>query len=72
MHQQLKSDKVARIGELLKARGETVAVAESSTGGLIAASLLSVSGASAYFLHRWSHRRFAALRLGRVCLLPRQ
>jgi PncC family amidohydrolase len=50
MHQQLKSDKVARIGELLKARGETVAVAESSTGGLIAASLLSVSGASAYFL----------------------
>jgi PncC family amidohydrolase len=34
----------------LKARGETVAVAESSAGGLIAAALLSVPGASAYFL----------------------
>jgi MoxR-like ATPase len=38
------------IGDLLKARGETVAVAESSAGGLIAASLLAVPGASAYFL----------------------
>src|SRR5919109_1792079 len=38
------------IGELLKARKETVAVAESSTGGLIAAALLAVPGASAYFL----------------------
>ena len=38
------------IGERLKARGETVAVAESSAGGLIAASLLAVPGASAYFL----------------------
>jgi PncC family amidohydrolase len=38
------------IGERLKARGETVAVAESSAGGLIAAALLSVPGASAYFL----------------------
>ncbi|MEM7024073.1 MAG: CinA family protein [Pseudomonadota bacterium] len=38
------------IGELLKARKETVAVAESSTGGLIAAALLSVPGASAYFI----------------------
>jgi PncC family amidohydrolase len=37
------------IGELLKARKETVAVAESSTGGLIAAALLAVPGASAYF-----------------------
>ncbi|MDP3174426.1 MAG: CinA family protein, partial [Phenylobacterium sp.] len=33
-----------------KARGETVSVAESSSGGLIAAALLSVAGASAYFL----------------------
>ncbi len=41
---------VQRIAERLKARGETVAVAESSTGGLISASLLSVPGASAYFL----------------------
>jgi nicotinamide-nucleotide amidase len=36
-------------GELLKARGQTVAVAESSSGGLIAAALLAVPGASAYF-----------------------
>ena len=35
---------------LLKARRETVAVAESSAGGLIAAALLAVPGASAYFL----------------------
>jgi len=46
----LNTDQVIRIGELLKTRGETVAVAESSTGGLIAASLLSVPGASAFFL----------------------
>lgn len=34
----------------LKARGETVAVAESSAGGLIAAALLALPGASAFFL----------------------
>jgi nicotinamide-nucleotide amidase len=34
----------------LKARGETVAVAESAAGGLISAALLAVPGASAYFL----------------------
>lgn len=38
------------IANLLKARGETVAVVESSAGGLVAAALLSVPGASAYFL----------------------
>lgn len=39
-----------RIATLLKARGETLAVAESSGGGLISAALLTVPGASAYFL----------------------
>ena len=38
------------IGDLLKKRGETVAISESSTGGLVSAALLSVPGASAYYL----------------------
>lgn len=37
-------------GRLLKARGETIAVAESSSGGLISSCLLAVPGASAYFV----------------------
>jgi nicotinamide-nucleotide amidase len=40
----------ASLGALLKERRETVAVAESSAGGLISAALLAVPGASAYFL----------------------
>jgi PncC family amidohydrolase len=40
----------AEVGAALKARGEKVAVAESSSGGLISAALLSVPGASAYYL----------------------
>jgi nicotinamide-nucleotide amidase len=40
----------AALGALLKARQQTVAVAESSAGGLISAALLAVPGASAYFL----------------------
>ena len=39
-----------KIAVRLIARKETIAVAESSTGGLIAAALLSVPGASAYFM----------------------
>lgn len=38
------------IAALLVARQETIAVAESSTGGLISAQLLSIAGASAYYL----------------------
>jgi PncC family amidohydrolase len=39
-----------QVGERLRQRGETVAVAESSAAGLISAALLAVPGASAYFL----------------------
>jgi len=39
-----------KIGAILKSRGENIAVAESTTGGLVSAALLSVPGASAYFV----------------------
>ncbi len=39
-----------RIAKRLKARGETIAIAESSTAGLVSAALLAVPGASAYFI----------------------
>ena len=44
------TDLAARVGARLKERGETVAVADGSAGGLISAALLSVPGASAYFI----------------------
>jgi len=38
------------VADRLVTRGETVAVAESTAGGLISTALLAVPGASAYFL----------------------
>ena len=38
------------VADLLKQRGEKIAVADSSAGGLISASLLSIPGASAYYV----------------------
>ena len=39
-----------KVGELLIERRQTLAVSESSSGGLISASLLSIPGASTYFM----------------------
>jgi nicotinamide-nucleotide amidase len=44
------TSKTTEIAKLLVARGETVAVGESSAGGLVSASLLAVPGASKYFM----------------------
>ena len=44
------TDVAQRVGVLLRERRETVVVAEGSAGGLISAALLSVPGASAYYL----------------------
>jgi nicotinamide-nucleotide amidase len=38
-----------KIGARLKQRNETIGIAESSTGGLLSAALLSIGGASVYF-----------------------
>ncbi|WP_405565951.1 competence/damage-inducible protein A [Polaribacter sp. Asnod6-C07] len=37
------------VGDLLKAKGKTIAVAESVTGGAIASTIVSIAGSSAYF-----------------------
>jgi len=39
-----------RIAAVLKARKETLSIAESSTAGLVSAAMLAVAGASAYFI----------------------
>lgn len=39
----------AEIGDILKARRETVAISESSAGGLISAALLAAPGASRFY-----------------------
>ena len=38
------------VGQLLIERKQTLAVSEASSGGLISAALLSISGASTYFM----------------------
>ena len=40
----------ARVGARLVTRKETIAISESSAGGLISAALLAVPGASAFFM----------------------
>jgi nicotinamide-nucleotide amidase len=39
-----------KVAAVLTSRRQTIAIAESSTGGLISAALVAVPGASAYFL----------------------
>jgi PncC family amidohydrolase len=52
-----------KLAARLKERSETIAVAESSGGGLIAAALLAQPGASAYFLGGAVVYTYAARRL---------
>src|SRR2546423_13117040 len=43
-------DLAEKVAAVLKSRRQTIAIAESSTGGLISAALVAVPGASADFL----------------------
>ena len=43
------SDVAAQLGQALKARGFMLAMAESCTGGLVAESITSIAGSSAWF-----------------------
>ena len=43
-------DLAEKVAAVLTSRRQTIAIAESSTGGLISAALVAVPGASAYFL----------------------
>ena len=44
------NDLAASVAAILKERGDTIAVSESSCGGLISAALVSIPGASAYYV----------------------
>lgn len=44
------SDMAASVGALLKEKGQSISVCESSCGGLISAALVVVPGASAYYV----------------------
>lgn len=44
------TEKAKRIVEIFTRRGKKICVAESCTGGLVASSIVSISGASAVFL----------------------
>ena len=45
----------AAVGALLKERQQTIAVTESSCGGLISASLVAVPGCSAFYVGGCHH-----------------
>ncbi|MCL7743663.1 CinA family protein [Guyparkeria hydrothermalis] len=48
-----RTTRVARLGDALEARGRRLAVAESCTGGLLAATLTEQSGSSGWFEGGW-------------------
>ena len=50
MRERFGADVAQTVADLLVRRGETVAVAESSAGGLVSAALVSRGGASAWFV----------------------